>query len=133
MAWDFVTDVTDVKIRSINIIKHHQTASKKGMVIKTRKSPILPIILNFYFINQIGLLYKNGPTMTFRCNSKENLHHLGGPLDHRFWPTTALSNISHICNTKKRSNVGPNQGVTRIVTLNLDRRHTYSNRRMPSR
>ena len=73
------------------------------MVIKTRKSPILPIILKFYFINQIGLLYKNGPTMTFRCNSKEKSHHLGGPLDHRFWPIAALSNISHICNTKKRA------------------------------
>nr|DAF07603.1 MAG TPA: hypothetical protein [Caudoviricetes sp.] len=86
------------------------------MVIKTRKSPILPIILNFYFINQIGLLYKNGPTMTFRCNSKENLHHLSGPLDHHFWPSTTLSPISHISNTKKVAHVGPKRGC-----------HTYCN------
>lgn len=115
-GWGFVTDVTDVKIRSINIIKHHQTSSLEGVVIKTRKSPILPIILNFYFINQIGLLKKNGPTMTFRCNSKENSHRLGGPLGHHFWPITTLSHISHISNTKKWPTWGRSEGVTRIAT-----------------
>ena len=134
--WGFVTDVTNVKIRSINIIKHHQTSSnslKEGVVIKTQKNPILPIILIFYFINQIGLLNKNGPTMTFRCNSKENLHHLSGPLDHHFWSITTLSHISHISNTKKWPTWGRSEGVTRIVTPISTPRHTYSNRRMPSR
>ena len=102
------------------------------VVIKTRKNPILPIILNFYFINQIGLLNKNGPTMTFRCNSKENLHHLSGPLDHHFWPITTLSHISHISNTKKWPTWGRSEGVTRIVTPISTPRHTYSNRRMLS-
>lgn len=58
--------------------------------------------------------------MTFRCNSKENLHHLGGPLDHHFWPITTLSHISHISNTKKWPTWGRSEGVTRIVTHHFD-------------
>lgn len=64
-GWGFVTDVTNVKIRSINIIKHHQTASRKGWDKKLAKNPISIYNKKNQSINQLIYFTKNGPPRLF--------------------------------------------------------------------
>lgn len=88
-GWGFVTDVTDVKIRSMNIIKHHQTRPNESLAKKLKKSLYYIYIKKSSSSIKYIILQKMGhPDFSLQFQGKVRVGIC--PLDHFFGPRPIL-------------------------------------------